>query len=198
MLFSIGHSTHPLGVFLDLLTGAQIDAVADVRSAPYSRRHPQFSREPLAARLQERGIDYVFLGRELGARSPDPDVWQDGRVSFAQLARTPLFRQGLARVGEASRQRRVALLCAEREPLECHRTILVCRALRAPDLDIFHILASGELESHAETERRLLARHGARQADLFGDALPLESAYDRCAARIAYRGDAPPRPSPPG
>jgi uncharacterized protein (DUF488 family) len=195
-LFSVGHSTHPIEVFLELLAGARIDAIADVRSAPYSRRHPHFSRERLAASLRERGIDYSFLGRELGARSPDPDVWEGGRVSFSRLARTALFAQGIERVREASRARRVALLCAEREPLECHRTILVCRALRA-DHDIFHILASGELENHVETERRLLARYAARQPGLFAEDA-LEQAYERCAARIAYRGEPPPRVSPPG
>jgi uncharacterized protein (DUF488 family) len=191
-VYTIGHSSHAFSTFLELLAGARIDEVIDVRSMPYSRRHPQFTRESLVARLREHGIAYVFLGRELGARSPDPDVWEDGRVSFARLARTPAFLAGLERVRADSLERRVALLCAEREPLDCHRTLLICRALRAPDVELWHILATGELESHADTEQRLLAGDRGAQRDLFGDdAAALERAYDRLGARIAYRGPRP-------
>jgi hypothetical protein len=90
MLYTVGHSNHPIDKFLDLLTGNGISAVADVRSQPFSRRFPQFNKERLAASLSERGIAYVFLGKELGARSDDESCYEDGRVQYPRLAATPV------------------------------------------------------------------------------------------------------------
>ena len=130
VLFTIGHSTHPIEEFIALLRRHDITAVCDVRSAPYSRFNPQFRREALAASLKDAGIAYVYLGRELGARVEDPALLEDGRVSFAKVARSDLFRAGMERVGEGMRAYRVALMCAERDPIQCHRMILVTRDAR--------------------------------------------------------------------
>src|SRR5262249_48596390 len=125
MMHTIGHSNHPIQDFLDLLRRHGITAVADVRSTPYSRFNPQFRRAKLQASLAEVGIQYVFLGAELGARSQDPSCYDaDGRVSYARLAKTELFRSGIERLITGSSQYRISIMCAEREPLECHRTIL--------------------------------------------------------------------------
>jgi len=117
-VYTIGHSNHPLTRFLQLLRVHRIDAIGDVRSAPYSRRHPWFGREALQRALHAHGIAYVFLGASLGARPSDPECTRDGRVSFARLAETPTFRAGLDRVLRGCASHRLALLCAEKEPLE--------------------------------------------------------------------------------
>lgn len=148
-IFTIGHSNHPVGRFIDLLRGHGIGALADVRSTPYSRRHPQFGREKLAASLRDAGIAYVFLGDALGGKQ--------GR-SHAQVAATPEFRAGLERLREGAVRHRVAFMCAEKEPLDCHRTLLVARHLKAPDLAIRHILADGSVEAHEAVERRLVKK----------------------------------------
>jgi uncharacterized protein (DUF488 family) len=187
VLYTVGHSNHPLARFLELLAAHRIAAVGDVRSTPYSRRHPHFDRERLREELHRRGIAYLFLGAELGARPSDPGCYVEGKVSYARLAATHAFRAGLARVEEATREGRLALLCAERDPLGCHRAILVCRHLRRPDLSIRHILADGTLEAHAETERRLLALVGLEEVDLFEDeGRRLERAYEIQAERLAW------------
>jgi uncharacterized protein (DUF488 family) len=155
MLYTVGHSNHPIDKFLDLLTGNGISAVADVRSQPFSRRFPQFNKERLAASLSERGIAYVFLGKELGARSDDESCYEDGRVQYPRLAATPLFKQGIARVLTGAEKFRVALMCAEKEPLDCHRTLLVSRALEQRGASIAHILADGSVETQAQTMTRL-------------------------------------------
>src|SRR5689334_23368665 len=98
VVFTIGHSTHSWGDFITLLTTHRVTAIADVRSVPRSRFNPQFNKDILSARLQERDIRYVFLGEELGARSSDPCCYVQGRVSYERLAQTDLFRQGLQRV----------------------------------------------------------------------------------------------------
>jgi uncharacterized protein (DUF488 family) len=188
MIYTIGHSNHPIERFLGLLQPHGITAVADVRSTPYSRFNPQFRREKLQAALAGVGIQYVFLGQELGARSQDPACYDgEGRVSYAKLARTELFRKGIARLKTGLADHRISLMCAEREPLECHRTILVARELVREGLAVTHILGDGSLESHEHALQRLAASLKLTADDLFSDSADLvEQAYDLQAARIAY------------
>jgi uncharacterized protein (DUF488 family) len=155
-VFTIGHSTHPIDHFANLLRAHQIEAVGDVRSTPYSRMNPQYNRENLQRSLRERGFIYVYLGRELGAR---PD--------YEQVAKTDLFRSGIDRVVEGIDRYRVALMCAEREPSECHRTLLVSRALVARGVRVQHILGDGQLEPHASVLERIREKLGFPEHDLF-------------------------------
>jgi uncharacterized protein (DUF488 family) len=154
-VFTIGHSTHPQERFIALLLQHGITALCDVRSKPYSRVNPQFNREDLKKALLEHGITYVFLGKELGARSEDDACYANGRVQYDRLAHTKLFRLGLDRVRNGMKEYRIALMCAEKEPLECHRTILVARHLAALGLNVEHIHADGRLESHDAALSRL-------------------------------------------
>jgi uncharacterized protein (DUF488 family) len=181
MIHTIGHSNHPIERFLGLLQQHGITAVADVRS------NPQFRREKLQAALAEVGIQYVFLGAELGARSQDPACYDsDGRVSYAKLAATDLFRKGLERLQAGMREHRISLLCAEREPLDCHRTILVARELERVGVPVMHILADGSLEEHGQVMQRLAASLKLA-TDLFSSPGELiERAYEVRAARVAY------------
>lgn len=195
-LYTIGHSDHPPERFLELLRAHAVTAIADVRSRPYSRRHPQFNREPLKASLQEAGIAYVYLGRECGARADDPACYDHGQVQYERLARTALFQAGLSRIREGAAVFRLALMCAERDPLSCHRTILVSRHLVDTGLCVEHILADGTLESHAEALVRLRAQLGLGEPDLFSTDADLDIlAYRRQAERIAYTQE---RPTEPG
>jgi uncharacterized protein (DUF488 family) len=186
-IFTIGHSTHPIQTFLDLLQLHGVTALTDVRSAPYSRFNPQFNKAALAASLKSRSIQYVFLGRELGARSEDPSCYEMGRVQYSRLARTELFQSGLDRVLRGAREHRLALMCAEKEPLECHRTLLVARALAERGVAIQHILADGSLETQEAAMLRLLDAVGLPRVNLFrtreeliAEALALQG------ERIAY------------
>lgn len=186
-VYTIGHSNHPVDAFLALLKQHRIDAVADVRSAPYSRRHPQYRRENLKAALHEAGVHYVFLGRELGARSEDPSCYIDGKVQYDRLANTALFRSGLERVIDGAGEYRIALMCAEKEPLDCHRTILVARELERRGLDVVHILAGGTLETHKTAVERLAKAVVKPAGDLFPERGEIEDlAYRRQAEKIAF------------
>ena len=111
-IYTIGHSNHAIAKLVELLTRHDVDLVADVRSHPASRFNPQFNRASLSASLAKAGIDYEFFGRELGARSNDADVYVDGKVDYARLARTAVFEQGVARAAEAGATRHLALMCA--------------------------------------------------------------------------------------
>src|ERR1700730_5850781 len=138
-VFSIGHSNHPIGHFIWLLQRHGIERLADVRSTPFSRFNPQFNRARLEESLRDHGIRYEFLGTELGARSADPGCYERGRVSYARLAASPAFKRGLEALLAASDEERVVMMCAEREPLDCHRTILVARELERARVPVFHI-----------------------------------------------------------
>ena len=187
-IFTIGHSAHEIARFADLLAQHAIEAVADVRSAPYSRRHPQFNRDALKQALRANGVAYVFLGKELGARSKDPACYANGRVQFRKLAGTPLFRSGIERVLEGSQQMRIALMCAEREPLACHRTLLVARELVRAGSEVNHILADGTLETHRAAMNRLCKQLGIAE-DLLRSPEEIEhDAYAAQEEKIAYAG----------
>src|ERR1700679_3465595 len=109
-VFTIGHSTHTLEYSISLLTKHGLQAVGDVRSVPYSRRNPQFSREPLMQGLRGVGIAYVFLGKELGARSDNPGCYIEGKVRYDYLAKEPAFLEGLERLRKGIQSHRVALM----------------------------------------------------------------------------------------
>ena len=156
MIYTIGHSNHPAERFIQLLRQHDIGAVADVRSQPFSRFNPQFNREKLGSALREAGIHYVFLGQELGARTKDPHLLgEDGRVSYAKLAGSESFRRGLDRLMTGMQQHRIALMCAERDPLQCHRTLLISPELERAGVAVTHILGDGTLETHAHLTERL-------------------------------------------
>ncbi|HEY0686819.1 MAG TPA: DUF488 domain-containing protein [Steroidobacter sp.] len=185
VIYTVGHSNHPLRQFLGLLQTQGVNLLADVRSTPYSRFNPQFRRDALAAALSEQGIDYLFLGEELGARSKDRSCYEDGRVSYRKLAATDLFRQGIERLLAAAKTHTVAIMCAEKDPLDCHRTILVARELVRRGESVTHILASGEVESHDQAMHRLRDKLKIEPQDLFGGDVN-EQAYDMRGQQIAY------------
>lgn len=187
-VLTVGHSNHPWDVFVGLLQRHAVTALVDVRSVPYSRFNPQFNRNRLERELPPCGVRYVFLGRELGARSDDPACYDEtGRVQYDRLARKPAFRLGLDRIVQETARNRVALMCAEKEPLSCHRTILVAPALERRGVEIEHILVDGTLEPHAHALHRLIDGLKLPAADLFRsrDALVAE-ALTRRAARVGY------------
>jgi uncharacterized protein (DUF488 family) len=187
-VLTIGHSNLAADRFVELLKNAGVTALADVRSVPFSRWCPWFSRQPLGDRLAREDIAYLLLGDTLGGRPRDPRLYRDGVVDYEAMAQTPEFNGGLAQVTDATAgQQQVCLMCAEREPLDCHRFLLVARALAERDLTVGHILADGTIEPHAATEQRLLALAGEGD-DLFRDPRErLADAYRRRARGIGAR-----------
>jgi uncharacterized protein (DUF488 family) len=170
-----------------LLRQHGVTAVGDVRSTPYSRFNPHFNSGRMKVWLPEAGIAYVFLGKELGARSEDPACYENGKVQYERLAATQLFRHGLDRVREGNKSYTLALMCAEKEPLECHRTILVARHVAALGFDVQHIHADGRLERHDAAMTRLVRMLDLPEGDMFRsrDEI-LAEAYARHGQRIAY------------
>ena len=189
-LFTIGHSNIPAQRFTAMLRAAGIETIADVRSVPASRFCPWFSAKNLAPLLVSTNMSYLFFGDELGGRPRDPSLYCDGVADYEAMARRPSFQDGLDRLLGNAAPRRLCLMCSERDPLDCHRCLLVARALAARGVTVGHILHDGGIESHAATERRLLEGAG-EESDLFatGQDARLAAAYRRRARAVAYRAD---------
>ena len=191
-IYTVGHSTQPFELFLSLLLENRITAVADVRSLPYSRYSPQFNEETLKNALKEANIAYVFLGAELGARSDDNSCYVGDTVSYMKLARTSLFRRGIARLEDGITRYSVALMCSEQDPTICHRTILISKILSERGFEVNHILGIGRLETHRETMLRALEALRPREKMftenmLFSEEERIKQAYKEGERKIAYR-----------
>lgn len=154
-ILTVGYSTHEWQEFISLLRGAGITAIADVRSHPQARL-PQYRREQLESGLKTEGIAYVFLGNHLGARRVESECYIGDRADYELVAKLPAFLEGLNRLERGAAEYRIALMCAEKEPLHCHRGVLIARALVEADWEVGHLLADGTVESHAETEQRMI------------------------------------------
>lgn len=205
-LFSIGHSNSSIEDFINLLKQHQITALADVRSSPYSRFLPHFNQDNLKLSLKKVGVHYVFLGKQLGARPDNLACYVGKKALYEKIAATGEFQQGLKRLITGLQTHRIAVMCAEKDPLTCHRAILVCRHAKQvnPQINVNHILQTGELESQHQLEERLLIKQGFQavtsqpnptvQLSLFAspeETLPsreecLEQAYERQGHEIAY------------
>jgi uncharacterized protein (DUF488 family) len=160
-VFTIGHSNHDLGDFLAVLVNHHVKTLCDVRSRPGSMRFPQFNREPLEALLTSSGLGYEFFGEALGGRPTDPGVYhRDGLVDYAARRKSPEFAGGIDCLLEMVRDANIVLMCAEEDPLQCHRFLMICPALLGRGLVPAHIRRGGILESQRDAEDRLLELHG--------------------------------------
>lgn len=192
-VLTIGHSTQSFADFLQLLREADVTALADVRSQPYSRRVPHFNRETLKESLGDAKIAYVYLGDELGDRPATPELYSDGVADYEKMARKESFGRGLDRVIDGARTHRIALMCAERDPLDCHRCLLVGRALKERGVDVRHIVGPGETVGQQDIEELLLAMADQAHTDLFMPRQDqIAQAYRHKARRAAYSENSAP------
>ena len=211
-VFTIGHSNHEPAAFLALLQAHGVTAVVDVRSAPYSRYMPHFNKEVLADALREAGIGYTFRGKELGGQPADRTLYDaDGRIAYGKLAATAAFKHGIKFVLDAASVhpstgsepaphvmrgrtdapvvRRLALMCSEKEPLDCHRTLLIAQTLAKQGVSVAHIHADGSLETHDDALNRLLDKFDLpHHGDLFRSRQEvIADAVARRAQRVGAR-----------
>lgn len=189
VIYTVGHSNHTEEAFLHLLAQAQITALADVRSTPYSKRHSQFNREALQKLLQNAHVAYVFLGEQLGGRPWNPELYdEDGHIEYELVQQTDFFREGMDRLKEGMKRFTIAMMCAEADPLDCHRGLMITPALMREGIDVVHLHKDGNLESTAEMEQRLLKENGNAEGLLEGLFASMLSEEDRNdLVREAYR-----------
>jgi len=150
-IWTVGHSNYPIETFLDLLAKHQIAVLVDVRSSPYSRYASQFNRQAVEHSLQARRIKYLFLGDLVGGRAEGDEFYDEaGRVLYAEVARSAGFRQGIERLLRRITRHRVALMCSEEDPAECHRRLLIGRVLAGRGVRVMHIRGDGSVQSEEE------------------------------------------------
>jgi uncharacterized protein (DUF488 family) len=173
-VFTIGHSNLEMPDFTAMLAQHGVQLVCDVRSLPRSSRYPQFNREALEVELSAAKVKYEFCGDALGGRPADPQTYhRDGVVDYARRRKASDFCAAVDRVIQYSRTQNIALLCAEEDPLHCHRFLMICPALLERGVTPQHIRREGVLESQMGAEDRLLARHDLGAFDS-GSLFPME------------------------
>ena len=192
-LFTLGHSNLEMSDFLGTLLRHEIKVVCDVRSRPGSFRFPQFNREPLEARLTAARIRYEFCGEQLGGRPLDPQFYlASGLVDYSKRRRAPSFLEAIDQTIGLSQQRKTAILCAEEDPLHCHRFLLICPALVQRGIVPLHLRRGAALETQRDAEDRLLQLHGFADVtsnSLFsqGRAAALEDALRLQSEQYGFR-----------
>ncbi len=186
-LFTIGYASFSITAFINTLRSHEITALVDVRSAPYSKYKPEFKKGSLSKALADNNISYIFLGKYVGARVEDPECYIDGKLNYSLLKETKNYQTGIDRILNGMKDYRIALMCAEKDPVNCHRTFLICRTLRSYPIRILHILENGSLEDHINTESRLLKLHGLDQEDIFRtEKERVDEVYDRMCAKVRH------------
>ena len=187
IIHTIGYATHTVESFIAALEKFNITAIADVRSQPYSNFKPEFNKDNLIKVLKSKGIEYVFLGDNLGARIKAPECYKNGQVDYELISKHPLFQEGIDRLLKEMKKFSIALMCAEKDPINCHRTILICKNLKKYQIQIYHIIDANTFENHTKTELRLLKLFHLEQPALFiNEAQRLAEAYSRQEEKIAY------------
>jgi len=186
-IYTIGHSSHSIEGFITILKQHNITKLCDVRSTPYSRRYPQYNRETLEQELNKNNISYRYLGGELGARNKDAKSYMHGKIEFDCLVKNDTFKKGILLLMDEMKNNQIAIMCAEKDPIECHRSILVARYLEKINIAIDHILDNGKLESHPDAINRLLRKLKLPEHDMFRSHEDMiDRAYNIQSKRIAY------------
>lgn len=189
--FTIGHSDLPVEVFVYYLQKVRVDCIIDVRSAPYSKYQPQYNREEISSVLKQENIEYHYMGDVLGGRYSDPALlFPDGTVDYQKVSKTQKFISGLDEVISLIESgKNVALMCSERDPLRCHRYVLVARNLQNRGVNVTHLCPELVQKSHAELEGQTLSENvGKNQRPLLGNnSENLNQAYLNLNKKMGYR-----------
>jgi uncharacterized protein (DUF488 family) len=186
-LYTIGYSHFSLSEFINVLKMHNVNAISDVRSVPYSKYKPDFNKNVLERELKEQGIEYVFMGDYCGAKIKDPNCYVGQRVDYSLVANSDVFKIGIQRIIKGLEKFSIALMCAEKDPIRCHRMILVSKNIKIEHSDIFHIGSKGYLEENLFAEKRLMTLFGLDEPNfLFSEKERVEEAYKKQAMNISF------------
>jgi uncharacterized protein (DUF488 family) len=192
-IYTIGYGNRSREEFVELLQRYEIEFLIDVRSQPYSRYTPQFSKDALETFLQDHHIRYVFMGDALGGRPKDEACYINGKVAYEKVAEQAFYQQGIERLCTAwTKQLHVALMCAEVRPQECHRSKLIGNTLAAQHIEVAHIDESGAIKGQQDIDHILMGNQPVDQLSLFDQAFtPInkKTGYSRKKIRSSREGD---------
>jgi uncharacterized protein (DUF488 family) len=188
-IYTIGHSTIEKDIFIASLQKADINTVVDVRSMPYSKFSPQYNKDAIIEILKPHRINYIFMGDNLGARNSNKDLqFEDGKVCFKKVQQSDKFKESVNRLIDGlNKGYRIALMCTEKDAIDCHRFALVSEYLNSLGIDVKHIQYE-KIEKHSDVEQRLIEKY-YKKIDFIGlstDKKPMEQAYELLNIDIAY------------
>lgn len=191
-LYTIGYSGFSIEDFISVLKNKSIGAVVDVRSSPYSSRFELYNITNIKEYLNSKNIFYLFLGDELGARPKDRSLYTNNVADFTKMSKSNTFIDGCKRIREGLDKFPICMMCAEKDPATCHRTILVANAFRNsyPEINIFHIHPSSKIEPQEKIDRRIMAMYDLEQEHFFKSFEErLKEAYSLREQAIAYNDE---------
>ncbi|MCB5261808.1 MAG: DUF488 domain-containing protein [Candidatus Cloacimonetes bacterium] len=200
IIFTIGHSNHEITDLVALLKQHKVDLILDVRSTPYSKRYPQYNQEEFRLVLGSHQLAYQSFGLWFGARQPDMEYYTpEGWLHYSAYAKSGTFAEGIRSLDQCLIQGySPALLCSEKDPFDCHRAIMVARALSLKGYEIQHILADGSILSQAKLDQQILDKYFPHrdQGNIFdliegrlSEEEMLSQAYLKRNEAIAWRRD---------
>lgn len=197
LIYTIGYTGFTREEMLKELFKRNINALIDVRSSPFSERYPDYNRVELAEFLKSNGVIYRNYSAEFGARQDDPEYYtSDGYLDFNKFATSKRFNDGINKIISSAQQHyKFVLMCAEKDPITCHRTILVAKAFYERGCHIIHILPNGKEKSQKDIEQELLDKYFPRRDQISFDDMNcvtseeeyIAKAYTEQAKKIAYR-----------
>jgi len=178
VIYTVGHSTHQLDFFLSLIKEYNVNCIIDVRSVAASSYNPQYNQEPFKNYLKNHGVTYMHFPEKFGARFNDPDLLDDeGKVDFEKVRKSYNFKMGVERLWQGLEKGfKMALMCSESEPLDCHRFSMVSLALVKDGFDVKHIMKDKTLKSNSDLEKTLLKKYDKKlpKPDMFNPDISVE------------------------
>lgn len=182
-IYTIGYASKSLDDLIELIQVKGIATVVDVRSVPYSKRYSEFNKESLGNKCAKRNVRYIYLGHLLGARQTDQNLlFPDGKVDFNLLAKSENYSQGIDQIIHLNETvAPICLLCAEKDPYKCHRSILLGRVLANKGYKLEHYVSDNVSFSQNDIEDRLLKEYAPdyMQSTLFAPSISREEALEK-------------------
>lgn len=179
VVYTVGHSTHQLDFFLGLIKTVEINCIVDIRSVPASTYNPQYNQDSFKLFLKNNYITYLHFAEEFGARQTDYELLDnEGKLDFEKVRKTRIFNYGLERIWKGVNNGfRIALMCSESEPLDCHRFSMVSVGLEQDGFDVLHILKDKSIKTNLELEKELLKKYKKKipQSTLFEPEISVET-----------------------
>ena len=189
--YTIGHSDLPVEAFIYFLKKAKVEIIIDVRSSPYSKYQTQFNREDISQKLNQENIEYHYMGDTLGGRYSSPEfLMTDGTVDYEKVSTTQKFSSGLEEVIKFIHAgRTVSLMCSEKDPLRCHRFVLISKNLQKSGIEVIHLCPELIQKTQTELENELLNQNGLKgQKTLLGnDSDKIDLSYKRLNKKIGFK-----------
>lgn len=190
-VYSLGHSNHSIEKTVSLLKVYRVDLVWDVRSVPYSKSNPVMNAESLSKLLQENDLGYEWVGESFGGKPKDRELYTEGYADFEKICKTKKFQLTKHKLfQELERGHFVCLMCAEKDPIDCHRAIMIGRNLSLDGVIVDHILENRSTISQRDLDSNIVKRfYPIRSTYLFlgkmEDAIAI--AYRKMNREIGYR-----------